>query len=303
MIDFSTLPFSEAKPVSEGATALEGVLFTFHENKDEHKIYNDLNKRLSVLEASLEVDKEELASIQQATGSFRIEFNTKEEVLLRVDWLSRLYEVKKVIKTIDTKEYAEQLRTKIASVQTCPMKSELMDELNSMVASLPSENTEHTQMLPEQELMEKAIEEAGEAFINLGKAGRDFIISDVLIQLGKKATIKAIQDQTQNLEQSVEALTGIKESRELVKQLESLPFPLFHALPIERKGKIVETLLEKNTWNGLASLDRMIAQLNKTLTKEEQEQEEARNTLLTSDAKVALTLNIKSVEDGRVQLG
>lgn len=46
--------------------------------------------------------------------------------------------------------------------------------------------------------------------------------------------------------------------------------------PPEGKGRIVETLLENNKWNGLASLDRMIAHLDKAITNEEQQQEEAK---------------------------
>jgi len=303
MIDFSSLPFSEAELVNEVATSIEGVRFTFHENKDEHKIYNDINKRLGVLETSLEMDVEELTSIHKATDSFRIAIDEKEEVLLRVNWLRRLYEVKEVVQSVGAKEYAERLRTMIASVQTCPMKNELMDELNSLVASLPSEQIEQVQLSPEQGLMAKAIEEAGEAFINLGKVGREFVVSDALKQFDKKETIEAVREHTKALEQRVEALTDIKESNGLISQLESLPIPSFNALPTERNGRIAETLIENNKWNGLASLDRMIAHLDKAITKEEQQLEEDKNTIITSDGKAALRLDIKNVVDGRIQLG
>lgn len=51
--------------------------------------------------------------------------------------------------------------------------------------------------------MEKAIEGAGNAFINLGKAGRDAIIANVLKQFDNATTIEAIQERTKALEQRV----------------------------------------------------------------------------------------------------
>lgn len=303
MINFSSLPFSEAELVSEVAVSIEGVRFTFHENQDERKIYNDLNKRLGVLETSLEMDNEELASIHQATDSFKVAIDDKEEVLLRIDWLRRLYEVKEVIQSVDTKEYAERLRTMIASVQTCPMKNELMDELNSLIASIPSEQVGQEQMSLEQELMEKAIEEAGDVFINLGKAGREFVIEGVIKQSVKKATVEDVKENTIALEQRVESLADLKGQEELIHQLESLPIASFSPLSNERKARIAEKLLEMKNWNGLATLERVILQMDRFLTNEEQKQQEAKNTIVTSNGNAALTLDIKHVEDGRIQIG
>jgi len=223
----------------------------------------------------------------------------KQELLMRCQWLFGLYTVKEQIASVTTMAELKSLRSKISNVQTCPLKKELMEQLSALEQTLEQEVVE---LSAEDALIEAVFEAGNEAFINLGKAGRDSVIRDVLKQLGKEATLKAVLEHTNTLEQRVEALTDIKESQELLNQLESLPIPSFHALPAVRKGRIAESLLENNNWNGLALLNRMIAHLDKAITNEEQQQEEAKNTILTTDGKAALTLDIKNVVDGRIQL-
>lgn len=67
MIDFSSLPSSEAGQVEEALSLVDGVYFTYIENMDKRKLFNSINKRLMALETSLEVNREELCSIQEDT--------------------------------------------------------------------------------------------------------------------------------------------------------------------------------------------------------------------------------------------
>lgn len=284
MYDYSMLPAGSAVAGFEPLLVDGKIQYTFMESMDEGKLYVDLNKRLTILEVSLTIDREVLQTITDDAKGFRLLVDEKEEVIMRIGWLECLDTVQQGLGDVQTKEEAQKLLKLIASCQTSPLKNQLTTELNQLTQSLPQE-TETVQMTDAEALMEKAIEGAGNAFINLGKAGRDSVIADVLKQTGKKATMEAVQEHTKALERRVEALTAIKESSELIKQLDSLPIPSFHALPAERKGRIAESLLENNKWNGLASLDRMIAHLDKAITNEEQQQEEARNTILISDGK------------------
>lgn len=84
----------------------------------------------------------------------------------------------------------------------------------------------------------------------------------------------------------------------MIRLAASLPFALIASLPPERQAMIAERLLETNKWNGLATLERMIVQWNRFLTNEERKLKIAKNTIVTSVGKVALTLDIKNVEGG-----
>lgn len=302
MINSEYLPSSVAQELNQSQKITKELNYTYTGTADEKKLYNEINNRLNLLEKDLTMGTMELETINSMASEFKLAVDEKNEVFLRIEWLRRMYKVKEDIKAIDTKESATRIRRSLAPIHTCPFKNDLLSLLVSLEESLPSEENESVQLTGVEALMSKALEEAGDSFINLGKVGRDSVIRDVFNQFGKKATIEAVQEHTKALEQRVDTLTAIKESKELIKQLDNLPIPSFHALSTERKGRIAETLLENSKWNGSASLDRMIAHLDKGITNEEQQLEEAKNTILTLDDKAALTLDIKNVEDGRVQL-
>ena len=303
MFDYSILPASSAEEIIEPLLINGDIKYSFMESTNEGKLYEDLNERLTILEVSLTIDIEALHAIIEDTKGFRLLIGEKEEVLIRTSWLERLKQVQQELVDVQTKGDAQKLMGLISTCQTSPLKSQLVSQLDQLSKSLPSKESESVQITDAEILMEKAVEEAGDTFINLGTAGRASVITDVLKQFGEKSTVEAVQKHTTALEQRVEALTSTTEANELIKQLDSLPIPFFDALPAERKARIAETLIENNKWSGLASLNRMIAHLDKAITNEEQQREESKNTLLTSGGKAALTLDIKNVEDGRVQLG
>ncbi len=297
MIDISSLPSSKAELLNEINASTKGVRFTYTESVDERNLYSNLNKRLTILETSLEIDKKELNAIQQESDSFRVSIEEKEEVLLRIDWLHRLYEVNEAIQSVDTKETVEQLRRKITSVQTCPLKNELMATLESLAQSLPSEQTEQSQLSPEQELMEKAVEEAGDAFINLGRAGREYVVTKVIEEFGKDVPVASIQEAVTALECQVDSLAEIDDTQALQAQLEALPLSNYSRLSTERKQMVAEQLIENKQWKGLASLDRLIHQLDAKLSAAEEQ-----NKVQGMESGVATDLDFNQLEGLAIQI-
>ncbi|KAB7706671.1 hypothetical protein F9802_10790 [Bacillus aerolatus] len=301
MIDFSSLPSSEAEAFKESPVSTENIYFTFEENIDEQILYRKLNERLSALESSVKTNNQELAFIHQAAGSFKMALEEKEEVIIRIDWLRRLYEAKEAISSVDTKEEADYLRRLIASVQTCPMKNELVEKIDSLEQSLPSGMQAPVELSRHQKLMEKAIREAGDVFINLGKTGREHVITGVLERFGNQANVERVKEQSATLEESVKSLLEVKGSAELISRLEQLPLASFSELSIGRKKALAERLLKNGNWDGLASIDRMIVRLDQGIKKEEQECEEAKNKITTPDGKAALTLDVNKDDGGIVK--
>jgi len=298
MLDFSSLPASVATQENVTVSPSLAGARSF-EIQDEVLVYKDLSSRLIDIETKTAIERDKVTKIDSEAKQMMLALDEKQELLMRCQWLFSLYTVKEQIASVTTMAGLKSLRSKISNVQTCPLKKDLMEQLSALEQTLEQEVAE---LSAEDALIEAVFKAGNEAFINLGKAGRDSVITDVLKQLGKEATLEAVQEHTKALEQRVEALTDIKESKELIKQLDRLPIPSFHALPAERKGRIAETLLENNKWIGIASLDRMIAHLDKAITNEEKQLKEAENTILTSNGKAALTLDIKNVVDGRIQL-
>lgn len=300
MFDINALPSTIAEPLSIARLTLEEVTLTYTENTNEEKLYKELSHRLIELERSLEVNKEELQSISELANSFQTSMDEKEEILLRIDWLNRLYRVKEEVTEIDTNEKAKQLRRLLSPVQTCPLKKQLMGEIEKLEKSFPEEKVPVTL---EQQLMERAIEEVGADFINLGKAGREYVVAEAINENGEFATVTHIKDLTLTLEKSVERLKKCNSQAELVSQLEQLPLRLFNSLDANRKAAIAEHLCEIKKWNGLAALDRMIIQLDKAMTNEERKREESKYMIQTDNGKAALALNIENEIEGIIKIG
>ena len=291
MIDFRLLPSSEAQQLNEFPIMNNEFEFTYIESIDEQKLYIDLNSRLILLERSLDMDKTELDAIDQLAEGFLAAIDEKEEVLLRIDWLRRLYKVNVEIKSIDSKEKAMRLRRLILSVQTCPMKKMLMDEIDILEYSLPKNSIEPSK---EQNLMEKAVEEIGTDFINLGKAGREYVLADVTSQYGDKADVRNMKELTTAFENRVNDLKKIDELTEMVTYLDQLPLQLFSILEASIKEAIAIRLIETKKWNGFATLDRIISQYNKAIMAELKKKQEMEHTILTTDGKGAFTITIEN---------
>ena len=291
MIDFRLLPSSEAQQLNEFPIMNNEFEFTYIESIDEQKLYIDLNSRLILLERSLDMDKTELDAIDQLAEGFLAAIDEKEEVLLRIDWLRRLYKFNYEIKSIDSKEKAMRLRRLILSVQTCPMKKMLMDEIDSLEQSLPKNSIEPSK---EQILMEKAIEEIGTDFINLGKAGREYVLADVISQYADNADVENMKELTTAIENRVNDLKEINELSKMITHLDQLPLQSFSILEANRKEAIAKRLIETKKWSGLATLDRIISQHNRAITAELKKKQEMEHTILTPDGKFAFTLTIEN---------
>ncbi|PID02457.1 hypothetical protein CSV67_09145 [Sporosarcina sp. P2] len=294
MIEYSTLPGSLATSVVEPVVS-EGFYYTVTPSRDEAAIYQELNERLTKLETSIDVQIEELQEIEKASTELIINVEAKGEVELRIDWLKRLCDVKEALPFVSSYTEAKRLRTMLSPVQTCPMKSELLKALDGLVVSLPDE-TESILLSARDKVMEVAIEQSGEDFVNLGKAGREYVINDLLKKFGDVVPMHAIQEAVLLLENQVVDLTEIEDTQTLQLQLVTLPLFSYLRLSSERKQVVAEELIENRKWKGLASLDRLIHQLDAKLNVvDEEEQFEIMNDYSSS------VLDVKHLDSGKIQ--
>lgn len=300
MIEYTSLSACKAEPLKQITIAIDGVKFTSSETIDEQALFFDLSKRLNLLENTLEINNQELNSIQELANDLIISNDEKNELNLRIKGIHRLYEVKSLIDSqiINTKEHAKQLRTRIAPIKMDKLKNELKEKLDSLIKSLPSEKLEPVKLSFEQELIEKAILEVGKPFDNLGKIGQVNVVKEVLSSFGEKATVEEIHKRTLAIEQAIESLVDVKDTNELVSRLEILPLSVFSTLSPKRKDTIAEKLLRISPWNNFASLNRIITLLDKQISINERKKEEEKNTIQINEGKEAFTLKIDNANNG-----
>lgn len=285
MIDFTSLQSTVAEPLRELYLTKHFLQITFTGYSDDKTLISEINEKLNKLETSTEINHAQLESIIRLAEQIQLAHEEKVETLTRIDWLQRLYKAKAELGSVDTREKLKQLRNSIAPVQTCPLKSKLLVEIVSLEASMPDgaiskESTEF------ELLMENAINEVGDVFINLGKVGREYVIKEVLKQEGDRSFMAHVRACVVQLEQRVLTLTEISDRVEMIVELEQLPLRSFSDLEANRKERIADLLIEKKEWDGLVSLNGIILQFDNKITKEEREKYESENTIKLQDGTV-----------------
>lgn len=303
MINYKFIPASTAQQLSEVSKLNCEFEFTITESIDEKKLFDTINTKLIALETKIEIDIVELNAISKMVEEFRIAIDEKEELHLRIDWLKRLYQAKEEIQAVDNKEKAKRLRKLIISVQTCPLKQQLLSKLDELEQSLNEENAILAEFSREQQLMEKAIKEAGDVFINLGKVGREFVIASVLQQFGERTSMDSVKENAVAIEQRVTMLAELNDPDEMISCLKQLPLSSFNQLKTSIKEEIAKRLIDHNKWNGLSALDRQIVHLEKVINNEERKQEEAKYTIETENGRAAFALNVENDNLGIVKIG
>lgn len=219
MGDFTWLPGSIAVDSIDALLADKKFNYTSMAVSDEMALYNTINVRLIELQKALNIDLDVLQAIIEDTSQMVFRWDEKEELLLRINWLNRLYKVQQEIDEVTTHDRAKELHSHISTCQTSPLKKQLQDRLDDLLSTLPKEVIEKT---AKEKLMEFAIEKVGDDFINLGRAGREYVINDLLKKLGEDVPVASIQETVSTLEEQVARLAEIDDVQALQDQLDTL---------------------------------------------------------------------------------
>lgn len=295
MFDYTALPSSSGSVLSGEEGKMEGIYYTALERQDERRIYDELNDKLTRLETDTALHEDDLAVIEENVSAIVVSIELKEEIQLRIDWVKRLYEVRHSLSSTNTLSETERLRSLIAPVQTCPLKTVLSAELENVISSLPVE-TKQIEKSVFDELMERAIEQAGEEFINLGAAGRAYVVEKLLAAEGTLVSVEMIQQASMELERQVTELHDALGIEDLRVKLEALPLPTFTNLLEEQKDVVIAKLQKADAWQGLASLNRMIDQLDQTeATLKELEISKSEN------GKIATAFDVSKLDSGKIR--
>lgn len=281
MFDFPTLPFSQAQAAEEGERERR-ISFTAYENQDEKQLYTVLDKQLRRLENKEDIDEKQLIKLEQAAAEFMIAIEEKEDIYQRIYWLRMLFQAQEKLNTLQTKEEVSSLQFSLSEVQASPFKTKLMLELDQRAQVLPTE----VRSLKDQ-LMEKAFEQAGDDFINLGKMGRAFVIERLLAE--GAWSVEAIQEETKRLNELLASLRQTTDLDVFRSKIEQLPLSSYKSLSTEQQEELLNKLIKEADWTDLLVLDYTIARIEQEMIEKTIAQEEM---LVT---KPASTIDIKTL--------
>lgn len=263
MFDFTALPASQANNLDGSVKIIDGIDFTSHKNKQ--LVDKALNESLVKLENSTDMHKEELKMIDEETAKYPSAVEEQLDIRQRIGWLHSLYKAKEEIEFIQTKEEASALLLSLTPVQNCPMKLELIKKLESLAMSLTSEVDESI----EERLMNQALEEAGDDFINMGSNGRAFIIKEVLQTEALNPTITNIKAQTAKLALNVERLQSISDKAEFHNLLTKLPLASWTKISADHQDEVISQLMLEGGWDSLMALEQTINRLYQSTVRAE----------------------------------
>lgn len=290
MINTSTLPSSVAtnEQLPVPAVLAGAISISVH---DEQKLYKDLSQQLIQLETSLDYSLKEVIEIEAMAKQMMIAIDDKQELLMRCGWLVTMAEVKQEMDQIVSLEEIQTARSKVSRVQTCPLKKQLMEQLDQKEAQLEPVET----VLSTKDALVEAIFETGNTtFINLGTAGREYVLDEILAN-GKGTIDEAIAN-AESLEASVQAAKQSNSVAELSQALEALPLKHFEIIPTEHKEEVLQNLLDNANWKGLFQLDLQIKNTATQVNRKYAPVQEGPMTTLVMDNKVIERLGVQQVQ-------
>lgn len=144
-----------------------------------------------------------------------------------------------------------------------------------------------------EQLVEDIFATGNETFINLGTAGREFVLTEVLKET---PSVELAIAKAEALEAQVKAAKQSVNVEELKANLESLPLVHLVNVPAEYEQEILQKLLDQPTWNGLFNLDLLIRQYTVQVEKLHNPVQEGIFDTLVLDAKVIERLGVQQVQ-------
>lgn len=211
---------------------------------DEYIRYRQIEKELVRLEESTTCDEEGLTCLQMQAYMLVDMDDEREELLIRIRWLKKLYDVAKkveTVETVETKKDIERLKAILIPLPPMPLKKVIEQQLQQK--SVREEN--------DQQWITHIMEKADPIFLNLGKEGRRAVIRELENRkyLPIDSLCAYVREQAVKMEENVRQLAFIESVDSLVEALNALPFSLYRALSHEEKRKVAQYLYDMKPFN------------------------------------------------------
>lgn len=267
---------------------LKGYTVTSTEVMDEALLYKQLSKQLIQLETTTDYTVEQVHPIREIVEKMLLNIDEKAELLMRCEWLEVMKAIEQDITTYNSLESVKAAKRQLGRVQTCPLKNELMDQLEELEARFAT-----TKLLSKKEqLVEDIFTTGNGTFINLGTAGREHVLAEVFKET---PSVELAIAKAGALEVQVQAAKQSTNVGELKAKLQALPLVHLANVPAEYEQEVLQKLLEQPTWNGLFNLDLLIRQYTTKVEKLHKPVQEGIFATLVLDDKVIERLGVQQV--------
>lgn len=267
---------------------LKGYTVTSTEVMEEAPLYKQLSKQLIELETTTDYTVEQVQPIREIAEKMFLNIDEKVELLMRCDWLVTMKDVEGRIDQLATVEDVQSDKRQLGRVQTCPLKNKLKAKLEELEEQLAMTKV----LSAKEQLVEDIFATGNETFINLGSAGRNYVVEEVLVGDGKVETAIA---KAKELEASVQAAKQSSSIAVLRQALQQLPLHNFKNIPMEHEEEVLQNLIDNANWNGLFQLDLQIKHTVAQVYRKHNPVQEGAMTTLVMDEKVMEQLGVQQL--------
>lgn len=267
---------------------LKGYTITSTEVMDEAPLYKQLSKQLIELETTTDYTIKQIQPIREIVENMLLKIDEKAELLMRCDWLEVMKSIEQDLTTYNSLKGVQAAKSQLGRVQTCPLKNELKAKLDELEAQF-----ETTKILSTKEqLIEDIFATGNETFINLGTAGREYVLAEVFKET---PSVELAIAKAEALEAQVQAAKQSTTVEELKAKLQALPLAHLANVPAEYEQEVLQKLLDQPTWNGLFNLDLLIRQYTAQVEKLHKPVQEGVLQTLVMDEKVMERLGVQQL--------
>lgn len=268
---------------------LKGYTVTSTEVMDEAPLYKQLSKQLIELETTTDYTVEQVQLIREIAEKMLLNIDEKAELLMRCGWLEVMKAIEQNIGEFNSIESVQAAKRKLGRGQTCPLKNELKAKLDELEAQFTTAKV----LSVKEQLVEDIFATGNKTFINLGTAGREFVLDEVLKET---PSVELAIDKAEALEAQVQAAKQSTNVKELKANLAALPLAHLANVPAEYELEVLQNLLNQPEWKGLFNLDLIIRQYTAQVEKLHNPVQEGIFHTLVLDDKVIERLGVQQVQ-------
>lgn len=262
--------------------SLEDHIITTKEAMDEASLYKKLSQQLIELETMTNYNVEQIQPIREMVEKMFVAMEEKSELLMRCDWLEVMKAVEQNIATHESLESVQAAKRQLARVQTCPLKTKLKAQLEQLESQFVTTET----LSAKEQLVEDIFATGNETFINLGTAGREYVLQ-------QSPSVELAIAKAEALEEQVQVAKKAMTAEELKAKLEELPLINLAKIPAMYEQEILEKVMAQPKWNGLFHLDLLIHQCTTQIKKSYMPVQEGALETLVVDEKVVERLGLQ----------
>ncbi|WP_156816953.1 hypothetical protein [Salsuginibacillus kocurii] len=249
---------------------------------NERELYKTLKDILTAYENNEASNEEGLHDINEKLSYFRLNADLKEEIETRLNNVQTLRQNLVEIEKAESLRHVRQLKRKIRSFKSTPLKKTAMKQLKEYEEKFSAETLNNNEPAAKQtalitsipqcnspeQVAEILIKHLDSNYMNLGKEGRLYVAGLIMQQREQFKSSQDMRDTAYSycdrLENEVKTINAARSTDEIVKALFKLPLSIFKEADEKiQKGVAKKLLNNSQTYRNLGTLTVTINQIFK----------------------------------------